>query len=59
MDLAVATSQFLTQLRADGRSSHTVGQYQRHLRRFARTRTVPTVSRRADGTLRADIMLAC
>jgi site-specific recombinase XerD len=35
MLIAAALARFQTQLRADGRSSHTVAQYQRHVRRFA------------------------
>ena len=31
-----ALSKFLTQLQADGRSHHTISQYQRHIRLFAR-----------------------
>jgi len=34
MRLAFALARFLVQLQADGRSPHTVGQYERHIRRF-------------------------
>jgi site-specific recombinase XerD len=35
MLIAAALARFLVQLQADGRSSHTVAQYARHVRRFA------------------------
>lgn len=35
MRLAAALARFLVQLQADGRSPHTVAQYERHVRRFA------------------------
>lgn len=35
MDIDQALERFLLQLRADGRSPHTVGQYRRHIRLFA------------------------
>ena len=36
MDLTTALERFLAQLRADGRSSHTMDQYRRHILLFAR-----------------------
>jgi site-specific recombinase XerC len=35
MLIPAALARFQTQLQADGRSPHTVGQYRRHVRRFA------------------------
>jgi site-specific recombinase XerC len=35
MRLAAALASFLIQLRADGRSHHTIAQYRRHVLRFA------------------------
>jgi site-specific recombinase XerC len=35
MLVVAALTRFLVQLQADGRSSHTIAQYQRHVRRFA------------------------
>ena len=35
MDIATAIDKFLLQLRADGRSAHTIAQYKRHLRLFS------------------------
>lgn len=35
MRIAASLARFLVQLQADGRSPHTIAQYERHVRRFA------------------------